>query len=407
MPYPLRRFDESDLDAVIAVLAEGFGFDPKEEDTALDRAVLEWDRTTAAVDGDTIVGSAGSFTFQLTVPGEVTIPAGGLTIVSVLPTHRRRGVLNAMMEHQLDDTVERGEPVSILWASESVIYQRYGYGQATYSAKVTVDSSAVSLRYGAEPDDQLRLVSAEEARKVVPEVYDRHRLGIPGQVDRPSDAWWDVWQADLEHWRDGATKYRYVLHDGPHGVDGYARYRIKSKWDDGLPNGEVMSNNLVAETPVAYASLWNHLLSVDLTRVVNVYGRPREEPLWAMIDDPRRINVRANDGIWLRVLDVAGALAGRRYAVEDRVVIGVHDDSRPATSGTYELVGGPDGAESRRVDAEPDLEMDVAALGARYLGDHSFVNLAAAGRVTGAPEAIRRADAMFTSAVVPHCSTGF
>jgi predicted acetyltransferase len=92
---------------------------------------FQLDRMHAAFEGSEIVGGAGAFTFRMTVPGGAALETAGVTIVGVLPTHRRRGILRSMMRAQLDDVHERGEPLAALWASEETIYGRYGYGLAS------------------------------------------------------------------------------------------------------------------------------------------------------------------------------------------------------------------------------------------------------------------------------------
>ncbi|HEX9342652.1 MAG TPA: GNAT family N-acetyltransferase, partial [Actinomycetota bacterium] len=100
---------------------------------------FELDRTLAAFDGDRIVGTGGADSLELTLPGGTVIPVGGLTAISVLPTHRRRGILRAIMERHFQDVEARGEVVSALLASESAIYSRFGYGPATYGADLEID----------------------------------------------------------------------------------------------------------------------------------------------------------------------------------------------------------------------------------------------------------------------------
>ena len=63
-------------------------------------------------------------------------PCGGVTVVGVSPTHRRRGVLRTMMDAQLRDIHERGEPIAALWASEETIYWGFGYGIAAWSGEI-------------------------------------------------------------------------------------------------------------------------------------------------------------------------------------------------------------------------------------------------------------------------------
>ena len=138
-PYPIRPIEENELDAFLEVDEHAFSGTPM---TEADRRMIldrfEFDRSLAAFDGPTQIGVTGCFSFQLSVPGAELLPAAGVSWVSVLPTHRRRGVLNSLMRRQLADVQERGEPLAILWASESVIYPRYGYGRASWSLSFTV-----------------------------------------------------------------------------------------------------------------------------------------------------------------------------------------------------------------------------------------------------------------------------
>src|ERR1700710_3097612 len=61
-------------------------------------SALEMDRNLLAVTADgRPIGSAAAYSFELTLPGGILVPAAGVTSVGVLPTHRRQGVLSAMM----------------------------------------------------------------------------------------------------------------------------------------------------------------------------------------------------------------------------------------------------------------------------------------------------------------------
>ncbi len=128
------------------------------------RRVLPLERMHAAFDGDAIVGGAGAFPFQLTVPGGV-VPCGGVTVVGVLPTHRRRGVLTAMMRAQLEDVRDRGEPIAALWASEEVIYGRFGYGMASLAGEIDLSSGYTGLRQ--PPDETARHPPHQPRRREV------------------------------------------------------------------------------------------------------------------------------------------------------------------------------------------------------------------------------------------------
>ena len=123
---------DEELEAFVRTDVRSFGLSWR--DDAVDRArrSLELDRTRAAFDTDdgTVVGCSAQLTWQVTVPGGASVPSAAVTWVSVRGTHRRRGVLTSMIGALCDDAVQRGEPLAILFASESVIYGRFGYGAA-------------------------------------------------------------------------------------------------------------------------------------------------------------------------------------------------------------------------------------------------------------------------------------
>jgi predicted acetyltransferase len=406
----LRPIAENELAAFVQVDRTGFGLDFGEQNVRDAAALLELDRTLAAFDGNHIVGTAAAFSFELTLPGLTLAPAAGVTWVAVLPTHRRRGVLRALMARQLDDIAGRGEPLAILGASEAPIYGRFGYGPASRRHVVRVDTRRAAFRAPVADDGRVVLVDADTAAKLLPSVFDRVRLRTPGDHQN-SDGFWQYWFLDKEHWRDGATARFYVVHETAAGeADGFAAYRLKSGWDDhGVPDGELRLEWLITAEATARAALWRYLLDVDLVDTLRAEWVPVDDPLRLLLADPRAARIVAEvDDVWARVLDVPAALAARRYGVEGGLVLEVADPLRPQTAGRFALEGGPDGARCRRTDAEPDLSMAVDALGSLSLGGVGVGALARAGLVHAhRPDALRRADALFRSDPLPFNQTEF
>lgn len=384
-------------------------------ESASDEEIAEWlkdtdlARTVATFDGDDIVGTADSFAFHLTVPGLQTLPAAGVTAVSVLPTHRRQGLLTAMMRYQLEGVRARGESLAILLASESIIYGRFGYGLATTQASYEIDPKYAQFATMPEQHGRLRLVDRVAAAAVLPDVYDRYRLLQPGAVTR-STHWWERHMSDPAHRRQGASERYYVTYEQPSGrVDGYATYRIKDDWENGFPQNKLILTQLISTDAESRAALWRFCLGVDLVVSLKAEYFPTDEPVRWMLKDPRRFRVtRASDFLWVRLVDVAAALAGRRYSTEERIVFDVEDGFFPENSGQYLVVGSPEGATCERTQQKADLSLRVADLGAAYLGGVGFTTLAHANRVReNTPGALRRADAMFASEPQAHCCTGF
>lgn len=400
----LRPVEAEEIPTFVRTDSVGFGFHPEQDSIDDAHQFLERDRTIAAFDGAEMVGSAAAFSFELTVPGLATVPAAGVTWVAVLPTHRRRGVLRRMMAHQLDDVAARGEPVATLAASEATIYERFGYGTATFAQTVRIDRARARLREPVGAHVRL-LLDVDEAKAALPPIFDQARRHRPGDHQR-SESFWAWWFQDKERWRNGASARFYAVL----GDEGYTAYRTKNGWDDhGVPNGTLIVEDVVATTSQAYAALWEYLLGVDLVATIEAEARPMDDPLPLLLTDRRAVRtVGVFDDLWVRVLDVPAALAARRYGADGRVVVEVHDELRTQTAGRYAVEGGPDGAACGRTTESPDLVLDVAALGSLYLGGVSAVALHCAGRVEECrPGAVARAAAMFRSDPLPFNHTHF
>jgi predicted acetyltransferase len=377
---------------------------PTDEELAISREITEFDRTLAFFDGKEMLATAGIFSYEMTVPGG-TLPCGGVTRVSVLTTHRRRGLLTAMMRRQLDDMHERGEPLAALYASEAPIYGRFGYGLGTYQAAVEIERSHAA--FAKKGGGNLSMVDVPTAIREFTRVWEQARPNQPGMLTF-DERWMRNQLTDLELHREGASPHYRVLHQTGENPTGFAIYRIKMDWDPSGPNGTLRLEMLVATTAEAYAALWRHVLDVDLMARVSAEMRPVDEPLRFLLADSRQPKTRIEDGIWLRLVDVAAALAGRRYAVEGQLALRVRDAFCPWNDRQYELVGGPAGAECRSLDGAPDLALDAADLATVYLGGNRFRRLVEAGRVQELrPGAIARADLMFETDRAPWCPSHF
>ena len=406
MEIDVRPFDGAPRDFFEAgELA--FAARPHDEDYAPWESLFEPDRAVAAYDGDRIVGTAGTFSYDFTVPGGI-LPAAGVTIVGVHPTHRRRGILRRMMRLQLDAVHDRGEPLAILWASEGSIYQRFGYGMATYAGRVNVERDRAAFRLPHTPSGSIRFVDADEAKRLFPPIYDAVVPTRPGFFGR-TPAFWDAEVLrDPEHWRRGASHAFHVVHEVGGVPDGYVRYRIRENWDDVGSKSAVLVVEKMATNPAAHIDLWRYLLDIDLMHRLEAWNVAADDPITATVLEPRRLQLTLGDGLWLRVVDISSALAGRRYAADGRVVIEVSDEFCDWNDGRWSLTV-QDGIPlvEPATDAA-DIACDITDLGATYLGGMTFTQLADAARVRELqPGGIARADALFRTARAPWCPKVF
>jgi predicted acetyltransferase len=417
MGIVVRGVGEDEVDGHTRAIFHAFGQHPTDEEVADEAGLVEVDRLLAAVDGGQVVGTAGAYSFEMTLPGGTTTPVAGVTSVGVLPTHRRRGVLRSMMAAQLDDVADRGEVVAVLTASEAGIYGRFGYGLATRLAKVDIDTrGGLDLVVEPRTGGSLRLVvDAEVHSALAAPVYDEVRHHRVGELSR-SQAWWDLLQRDREKWRDGASARFCVVHEDDAGaVDGYCWYRVKQvDGGDAIGRNEVQIWDLAAVDPEVEAALLVYLAGIDLTRSITGWVRPVDDPWPLRITDVRRYRTQlVHDHLYVRVLDVPAALAARTYEAAGALLLAVDDRSRPAAGGRFRLEVDDDGtAICERVGdtarGRADVRLDAAALGSLYLGDVAPSVLAAAGRlVPGSPDALRLADRAFRTGRAPFCTMEF
>ena len=391
----------AELAEALGSIGHYFGGAWTSEDVERFGRLLPLERMHAAFDGAAIVGGAGAFPLELSIPGD-QVACAGVTVVGVLPTHRRRGVLDRMMRAQLADIRERGEPLAALWASEETIYGRFGYGLASQDVMIKASRGHAALRLELPGrTGTTRLVGHEEAKAVFPRIYDRVRRRATGFFSR-TEAWWDVKKLDdRPERRRGAGELNRVLLELDGRPAGYALYRIKLEFERAINKSHVRVLEAIGESPVATRELWRYLLAIDWVDEIHCELLPPDHPLFLHVQRPNRLNWKVFDGLWLRMVDVGVALSARAAASDGRVTFDVSADPiLPDNIGTWTVEAG----EARRSRRRADVRLDVQALASAYLGGFTFAELARAGRVEEvARGGIARADALYRVDAKPWC----
>ena len=334
---------------------------------------------TDTVDADDWpVATYETFGKTLHVGGGALLPAHLISGVTVQPTHRRRGILRRMITDDLDRAAKAGLAVAALTASEGTIYRRFGFGPALRERAVTIDVRRPVTLIG-EPSGTVELVPVARLESIARDVFERFHTRTPGSLDRHAGAWNHSLGLATGDDQKPDRSLRGVVHRASSGeIDGYATYRVTDKERETVL--DVV--DLVSATDDAYLGLWRLLLSVDLVTSVTWGGAPIDDPLVHALTDNRVYGVRhEEDHVWFRLLDVPAALSARPYAADGVVTIAVSDDLGHAT-GTYRLTSeGGTGTVKRAAVRRADVELDVATLGALWLGGVDPVTLAAAGLV--------------------------
>ncbi len=395
--------DREEFRAAFGAIGQYLATEPTDERLARHAQVLPIERMHAARDGRQTVGGAGAFPFQMTVPGAV-VAAAGTTVVGVYPTHRRRGVLSALMKAQLEDFHARGEVLAALFASEESIYGRFGYGVAARAGEIALPRDWSHYALPFEPRGRVRIVDSTEAARVLPRVYAAVQPKVPGMFRRTGD-WWEArLLADPPERRGAGGPKRFaVLEHGGRDL-GYAIYRHHMRWEAGVAAGRLEIIEAIALDGRPSAELWRYLLDIDWVGDFTSTLMPLDHPLFFLLAQPRRMKFRLADGLWARLVDVGAALSARSYAADGSLVIEVDDPVCPWNAGRWCLADGV----AKRTRRTPDLACDVSALGSAYLGGFSWSELCRGGRVNELrPSAASRADGIFRPERQPWCPEMF
>lgn len=402
MDITIRRARDEDYPQILELDAASFGVDHDDQAAADARAEVPPERFLLALDeaDERVAGASADLDLALALPGGADVPISGITWVSVEITHRRRGILRALLERQLREQADAGLVAAALFAAEGGIYGRFGFGIATPIRTVTLDRHRCALTRPADASRVRRMTTAE-AGKRLPELHERWRQRTPGAVRR-SPAMWQKILLDRPARREGWSGMHHLVHP-----DGYLSYRFKQNWTTGDPQNACRIVDYAPATEDAHAALWQTVFAMDLVTQIESDQLPLDDPLGWLLTDPRQLcTTMLRDGMFVRPLDVARLLTARTYALDVDVVLEVLDPL--LGDACYRLAAGLDGATCTRTDREPDIQLGVAALGAVSLGGVRLGELARAGLVGSSdPAVLRRLDCALLADRLPAHGTHF
>ena len=395
MAIEVRAVAPDEVGKALTPIWHYFGSRPGEEELERLGTILPPERVLVALDGGEIVGGAGAYLFDTTVPGGAQVATAGVMAVGVLPTHRRRGALTALMRSQLADAHERGEAIATLFAAEGGIYSRFGYGLASLAGDIELPKEH-ARPWDDEPLGEARLLASDdEVLEVVPGIYDRVQAETVGMFTRSRD-WWKVRR--LRSRPGGGERMAVVIElDGV--PEAYALYRINFGISHMVTESVVEVSEAVGTSPGALAAIWRYLLAIDWVSRIDAYWLPLDHPLFQWIREPRRMGFSVLEGVWVRLVDAGAALSARGLR-EGELVLDLRDELCPWNQARWRVASGS----AERTTAPADLQLDVAALGSVYLGGFTFEQLRWGGRLEELkPGAVSRADELFRTERLPWC----
>jgi len=384
----------------MATMGATFSFEPSPFYNELLDTLIGPDRLLAAFDGDSLVATYGTFPFEMQVPGG-SVKTSGVTIITVLPTHRRQGILTEFMKRDLLAAKERGEFVASLWASEPAIYGRYGFGPAAYEIGWELAKGSSLMHDPPDITGAVRFLDETEAKRALPPIYEAALKGVPGSNNRTAQWWHTRFIADEPERRRGRSPKRIVLLERDGEGVAYAIYRTKAGGDQ----SELNLVELVGIDAVAEKAMWQYLFGVDLNDEITAGLRPTHDPLRGWLLNPRAMKPKAvDDSIWIKLVDIPGALTARTYRASGTITFKIDDEYCPWNSGTWVLSVDENGVTTCvSTEVLPEITITPAGLGSLYLGSHNALAIASAGEVTGPEEAINKLDLLFGWHVAAWC----
>jgi predicted acetyltransferase len=370
----------------------------------LERSVVRAEWKLGAFEDGRLVAQAAAFPFVMRWGGR-EIGCSGVTGVSTLPSHRRRGHVRELIRRLLAEAHEAGQPVAMLWASMAAIYQRFGYGVACTCLSYEFDPALLRFVDPIEAPGRVRLLKATEAVPLMADAYERFAAGRTLTLRRDTPALGDWWHNFvLRHWMPDVPWLIAVYEEAGEPL-GYVIYFVQQRPEQASRTNQlVLAKELVWLTPAAHRALVGMLASYDLAGAVRIQWQPADDPLFLHAQEPRWLNARALDGTLLRIVDVQTALEQRGYPVDGRFSFAVADELCPWNAGSWELCVEGGAAAVRRCAAEPQLSFDMRALAMLASGHRPATELARAGMIrAAAPTALHVADALFRLSAAPVC----
>jgi predicted acetyltransferase len=413
MSINVRAIHDDELVPWLDAMSTGF-LDRPDVSKIADEVRPYWElrRNWAAFEADRIVGTFRSWAGELTVPGLAQVKATAITAVSVLPTHRRRGILGQMAASEHEAARARGEVVAMLFASEYAIYGRFGYGPATKIATWTLDAKATGFNVHAAKAGTIDIIPPDTAGEAIARsVFEASRIRQPGEMWRRPITWLADFGRGGSAWGPPWKGFVLIHRDEAGTVDGFARYHVEEKWEQRLPRNVLIVDDLHAVTDAAYAGLWRFVATVDWVASVKAERRsPAERLPWLLTNARAAVSSEVGEGLWVKLLDIPQALSARTYEREGSVVLEIVERNAQGRERRTRLLldASPDGTKAAATKRSPDLTVDASAIGAAYLGGTRLRDAVLAhGWDEHRAGALAEADALFATLDAPWCSTFF
>ncbi|MGO1385562.1 MAG: GNAT family N-acetyltransferase [Arachnia sp.] len=316
--------------------------------------------------------------------GRGLVPTNFITDVTVQASHRRRGLMNALMSTDLAEARERNDVFAVLTATDARLYGRFGFGVTAGARRLEIESGP-KFQLRTEPVGHSVFTDPShiaELRQKIFQTFHTHQFWSVGRANH-------YWTSGFDWNTQQPIPQRGAVHFDEHGEPDATL--VFSVTEDSLKIVDLIGTSTGAEIELL------RLLAHGEAHETIIWPRCHDSrhPLpWALEDSRVVRTTKEFDTVWVRVLDVERAVEMRQFDHDGSVTLEIRD-KQDFCSGTYEISVEGGQATAVRTTGAADVAMDVAAFSTLLSGLQGAVELGVAGVAFGSRESLHRASRLF------------
>lgn len=317
-------------------------------------------------------------------PGHGLAATNFITDVTVQASHRRRGLMNALMSTDLAEARERGDVFAVLTATDARLYGRFGFGVTATARRLEIESGP-KFQLRTEPVGHSVFADPSRIIELRREIFEKFHAQQFWSVGRANH----YWTANFDWDTQQPVSHRGAVHFDEHGEpDATLVFAVEK---DSLQILDLVGTSTGAEIELL------RLLAHGEGHEKIVWGRchdPRHPLPWAL-EDSRVVNTtKESDTVWVRVLNVARALELRAFDQDGSITLDIRDRQDFCT-GTYRIDVENGRARAEKTSDAADVSINVDAFSTLLSGLQGAVELGVAGVAFGSRENLQRASRLF------------
>ena len=331
-------------------------------------------------------------------------PVAGVSFVGTLPVFRRMGCLRKVHSRHFEILHDQGErPISILFASQAAIYQRYGYAVVSKQNSYNIEPGKIKFRSLKHLNGSGRLWQVHQDEvNVLNNIYMQFIKSRTGYLIREKFKW-ETGVLNPPS-APGVTLDKVVYEENGSPM-GYVIYTSESNFTDQGIVQKITIKDMAWLSISAYYGIWNYFTTMDLAHNIHWMQVPSDDPMPYLLLEPNGLNIKSSRGLLARIVDLEKAIPLRGYGEDGELVFSIVDDDMCHwNNGTWymKVVNGKGYA--KKTDKDPEITMDINTLAMILFGQISTTKAMRMGILDVIKEnALPRYDRLLKTEYIPFC----